>query len=506
MAVVVEPVVTKEKLRQLLAEQHEGPTLDYKETCALAEQRDLVELVKDVGAMQVDGGYLVIGATSNGQPRGGLTPEQARAFDEATLRAKFSAHTSGAFELRGAVHTIENVLIGIIYVGPNENGCCIFKSDGQYSSTQGSGKPRSVEVFRKGDVFVRHGTASERWQEEDIRRIWVRQRSVLRAQVRAELTEDFAALVANASRTSKGDSLAQGPLGSVDWRLTEEAFLSGVIELSRRNDHVGTRTVLLAMERASSALDLEDDDWNTLLDRLTALAASAVMLELPELFARAVDILFGCYARVARTATTPTQQAKHWLSIATRVVAVGGLVVRRSAWHCLRRLVLLHQGAVTEDYNNWIRHAITMAARSSLLAKKGQLVELAHQYAREHSGVVPDLPSTDERVLDSLCQFDVLWNLVAIAEAKTADERSGDWYPSFGRYLAERVTPALRALLHDTEMRSVLFPASDALLAEALQSMDRASRSEHFTNWWGYSDPDIAAFITTHLRQTQPGS
>jgi len=44
MAVVVEPVLTEEKLLVLLAEGHEQPALDYKRRLDLAETRDFVDL------------------------------------------------------------------------------------------------------------------------------------------------------------------------------------------------------------------------------------------------------------------------------------------------------------------------------------------------------------------------------------------------------------------------------------------------------------------------------
>jgi hypothetical protein len=68
MAVVVEPILTEEKLRSLLAEAHEQPCLDYKRSLDLTVRRDVVELAKDVAAMQSEaaGGYIVVGADDHG--------------------------------------------------------------------------------------------------------------------------------------------------------------------------------------------------------------------------------------------------------------------------------------------------------------------------------------------------------------------------------------------------------------------------------------------------------
>jgi hypothetical protein len=57
--VVVDGVVSDEKLSELLALQTEYPELDFKGKIDLSITRDVVELAKDVGAMQVHGGYIV---------------------------------------------------------------------------------------------------------------------------------------------------------------------------------------------------------------------------------------------------------------------------------------------------------------------------------------------------------------------------------------------------------------------------------------------------------------
>jgi len=75
--VVVEPLVSEEKLRQLLAEQAESASLDFKSDCDLRNKPDQVELAKDVGAMQMHGGFIVLGADDRGQPMRGLNADRA---------------------------------------------------------------------------------------------------------------------------------------------------------------------------------------------------------------------------------------------------------------------------------------------------------------------------------------------------------------------------------------------------------------------------------------------
>jgi hypothetical protein len=83
--VVLDGIVSDEKLSELLALGTEYPELDFKGTLDLATKRDQVELAKDVGAMQVRGGYIVVGAKSDGTLTGELAGVNLSRFDEAML-------------------------------------------------------------------------------------------------------------------------------------------------------------------------------------------------------------------------------------------------------------------------------------------------------------------------------------------------------------------------------------------------------------------------------------
>jgi hypothetical protein len=65
-------VVTDERLGVLLRLGAEYDELDFKSMLDLSETRDAVELVKDVGAFRVKGGYIVIGVDGAGNPTGAM--------------------------------------------------------------------------------------------------------------------------------------------------------------------------------------------------------------------------------------------------------------------------------------------------------------------------------------------------------------------------------------------------------------------------------------------------
>ena len=84
--------VTLEQLQHLLSLGHEMQTLDYRRSCDIDDARAKVELAKDVAAMQIDGGWIVVGADDSGVPvLPGVPAHDGKRFDEANLRPKREA-------------------------------------------------------------------------------------------------------------------------------------------------------------------------------------------------------------------------------------------------------------------------------------------------------------------------------------------------------------------------------------------------------------------------------
>lgn len=154
--------VDAEALARLLGFGGERDWLDYKSQCDLSSTRDLVEITKDIGALMITGGYIVVGADDHGLPAG--EPAHLELFDPANVHAKVAKYIPKPFELRVAVQTHQHQLFAVIYVAPHPDGLCVFEHAGNYTEP-GKG---TRTVFRAGDVFARHGTASERWNQHDI--------------------------------------------------------------------------------------------------------------------------------------------------------------------------------------------------------------------------------------------------------------------------------------------------------------------------------------------------
>jgi len=164
--VVLDGRVSDEKLNELLALQAEYPELDYKQMIDLSGIAGLVELAKDVGAMQVRGGYIVAGVDAHGAPVADMDSIDTRSFDEANLVPKLLGYLPQPLELRSRVLERDGHTVVLIYIGRHPSGCAIFHTTGQYEK-----KGKMEVIFRAGDVFWRDGTRSVRISQQGFEEI-----------------------------------------------------------------------------------------------------------------------------------------------------------------------------------------------------------------------------------------------------------------------------------------------------------------------------------------------
>jgi len=500
--VVLEPVVTLEKLHILLAEAAESEMLDYKEVLDLLSTQDEVELAKDLGAMQVHGGFVVVGADSHGRVTSRLTQAQADLLDEARIRAKMARFIPEPFDLLAAQHEIDGHPLVLIYAGPHRDCFAVFRADGQYRNAAG----RDVVRFRQGEVFARHGSASERWRQEDIDEIRRCLTEREKEEWRRELRDDIERIGIGAA----GRRIATGSAASFTWQLDASTFQAAAVELLRTSDTIPIR--LLLRSAGTDARTLAErgdfDDIKTLLNRISCLGALGLTLKLREIADETFTSLGAAYDVGFRLqANNPAGSARLWLDVLERVYVLGALAVRESDWSAVRSLAL-RRGEPDDRrqfYRTWVRHGITMAARANLFTRsendqqvQRSLLSLAHEVARREDCLRPDLAPDDELLLDSICQFDILAALAAISDATSLDARY--YYTAFAWFYTNRTEPAIVRLLTDPVLRQAVFPGSDDDLAAALRELDRRARAEamRIAGWDGFTDERILRFMGNH--------
>jgi hypothetical protein len=139
--VVVGGILSDEKLGELLAYKTEYPELDYKSTIDLTTTEGQVQLAKDVGAMQVRGGYILGGVGNDGTLTGQLNKADLRAFDEARLAPRLLKRLPEPLELRTRVAERDGHKVVMFYVGGHPSGCAFFRADQRATARGPSDRP-----------------------------------------------------------------------------------------------------------------------------------------------------------------------------------------------------------------------------------------------------------------------------------------------------------------------------------------------------------------------------
>lgn len=247
----------------------------------------------------------------------------------------------------------------------------------------------------------------------------------------------------------------------------------------------------------ASALTRGDDlqELDLLLDRL--LAALAVTLAYVEIewFEQLLGVLVDVYRSAIDSMGNPLRpgevisQQLMW-RVAVGVEALGGLAVRMKHLWAVRPLAMPDrqlEARIREP--SWIRHAVTAAswARLLYLAPReegsperqigGPVVAMARQLVERIPALRPDAqvspfelnsaPEANDKVLDSLIQFDVMWCVMAVAHGG----RERHQYPSFASFYSHRAEPAFELLVDEPRVRELVLAGDADKLRDAARTV-----------------------------------
>lgn len=516
--VVVDGTLTPEKLEELLRHGTEFAELDYKSTIDLTTKEGEVELAKDVGAMQVLGGYIVGGVDGKGQPTGAMDNVDPRAFDEANLTPKMRKYLPDSTELRTNVIERDSHTIVLIYVPPNPAGAAVFRADGQYEK---KGKP--VVRFRVSQIFWRDGTRSVPLNQNGLLRLraliaerdkrdWIAEQQEIRREEREAIRAAY-----------ESQQTARAPLGAVNLDLESSRLSMAALELVRAHDEIPLKQLsveAVARARALIAADEIEAGLADLLDKLTCLAATFLVYgqtvwfeTVVATFSEIFTLGFGDEPDSKRfgysTYIDPREKGPRvWLAVIERVYLLGALAVRREDWNAVRHLTLQRPKKVDEYYGNWLRYALTMSSRAQHLTDREDGHEIKLSLLRRSMAAAEALSCArpdgvdDDTALTSLTQFDFLSNVVAIDGARLADDRV--FYPNFAGFNQERIQPIADRLVDDIPMRETIFYRDNPFLAVALQEIARVAHQVGvpFGGFWGWERTPVQAFIAEHAPQS----
>lgn len=470
--------VDVEQLDALLSCQTEYPSLDYKQSCELARgTKGRAEFVKDAAAMmsRPSGGYLVVGVDGRGERIGVELSEKT--FDSASLKDILAKYLEGDIPVASQVHHHEEGDVAVIYLGHRIDGLFpIVKSDVTYLDTDGNQRVH----LREGDVYVRDGTSSRRWRSGDLAQLLQPYVALIRGEEQSTIKE----VIDQIGRQQRGMTLANSAIGTLTWRLPRDEFNAAVMELSRADDDKALRVLHLGMRAdgiklAASAVATDDvnstgfADLIDFLDCAAGMAGIGIMLGDRALLEASTQTLHSFYVSVGHEGHPISPTAPRiWLEIAARVLGCMALAVRLAEWDSIAPLALRPIGT-TYVFRSWLRHADVYATRTNQSASltpehktmTGLLVAYARQCVVRIPALRPDVPEdqvpilgeptdSSDTVLDSICQADFLWCVIASGGGRGLSEQ----YPSFAFLYDHRTKPIIAKLRTDDDMAESLLP------------------------------------------------
>lgn len=510
--VVVDGRVSREKLDELLALEAEHAELDFKATIDLSVNKHRLDIIKDCVAMMntPTGGYLLLGVNDDGTLAVDREPLKAGTFDGADLAQAVARHVTAPPVITSKEHTVDARLVVLIHIAPTATGLpALITKIGEYE------KPdrRMETVLRPGVLHTREGTRTV--TATDAHWDFLLQRH--RASITAETREGVDALIRRVV-TSMGVGGDPAHLAPLDLQMDDGTFSEALERLIGRRD--GEARIKRILRTARDLISINNDDVQAreaAMDKVAIIAVQAIFTESKGIFEQSIKTLFTPYMAVVENhagAYRSRDAASYWLSIMVRIFCIGAAATREEAWWCVSLLV---DRRVDDYYRIWVRHGLVMAARADLLLGRSREGALVLILARELAEKVPALrsdigriPPADDAVpvpdqdsmLDSLCQFDIVWCIYAAASHPGVSDGQL-MYPSCAALQQRRAQPAITALAVSDRMRFALVKSDpfleDSVVADGMKRVLEVAviQSHHFGSWWpgASADPVVEHFL-----------
>ncbi|CUR60742.1 putative transcriptional regulator with HTH domain [metagenome] len=466
-----------------------------------------------------DGGYIVVGVDDHGRPAHDQPVVAVRDFDSASLRAKVARYVDAPIHIVAQPHVVGGRDIVLIYVHPNADGLPVpMSADGQYVT----GKGKNETVFTVGEVLIREGTSNIRLRYAHWHTLLTRYRERLQAEARRDVDALVRTVVDGLQSTEAALRVPQVPLDSRMEPITLSRAVVGALEAPtpiRIEQFLNTTVAEMQSSKGPDQREL----WARALNAIAIVASQAALYRRQDVFERAVDALQRAYTSTGRNDDVggSRETAERSLDVVLRIFAIGALLVRRKEWTLLPALVL-HPIRVSDHYvyGSWIRHGSVRAARAGLLQsddgreRGGQLISLAHSFVAREPALRPDYSdetdispieemSDGDWLLNSMCEFDLWWCLIAAANRPIDSGIGATFNPSCAAFHQYRAQPALDAAASDAAVRSNAFGgAPDSAIADALAAVVHIAvgQSHQYGGWWDGLDasPTVKDFVRTH--------
>jgi hypothetical protein len=383
-----------------------------------------------------------------------------------------------------------------------------------------------VTAFRAGDVFVRHGSSSERWNQSDVQAIYARvverERERWLREAVPELRRAFSAVLPDGGAAAL--PMDAGALVVQDAETFEqtirkhrtETAVSSAARAELRDILVAAEEVVreewarnVTAQAGGEPGDQAEDSGEisratasaAALDRIAQVGAALIDYEQTDLLRLVIETLVRLFQDAPRQGPElggrripSAMVAVRWRDVLVRVYVLGALSVYREQYSSIKELVLQkerpeHRGRF------WLRETVTSLARSEQF-QPNSLIPLVTEYVADHPVFFRRFRSHKDDVVNALCRFDFLQCAVSVAETNDL----WDCFPNFGAYYNERTEPVVQSLVTGGKARDAVPTVDDAKLAEVIRELDKLA-GQQFVMYAGWdsnswNSQQIKEFLT----------
>lgn len=504
--------MSDDSLKNWLEYGHEDERLDYKEHLEFEKERargSKVELVRDLVSIgNTHGGYVIVGVKDekNGKfTQVGTTEDVLRLYTSENIGNWMSSYVDGQPEIHVKPACFYKRDYLFIFI-KKSNVPLVFRKDGTYRDSDG----KECVNFRSGDIYVRHGSKSERAMHQDIGKLLLQvredeRRAVFAAKQRhQDVLDRLDSMVELMGGTSTGPEaldLAVSSTAVIEERLAKQ-IATGRSKYSiwlLNREFKRTKQVLRGVSPDESGEDIEvllDREYVAFLKGLLPVWKVALELDEIGLSAAVAASLFDLYDYVDdKSFNISSARDSLWLKgwILYLAYCLGAYAVEKDAANYARLLLPKEtrpEGAARS--HSWIRATSIELSRAGRSKFKTICRDVFEHFQTDL--YVTELFENEEVFTIKLCQFDLLQCMYTIVAG------DGNCFPSFGAYTKMYIDEMVEKIVRNRHEDLWLPQVDDDVLAQALRTLDERANTQFFSHWTGgcWNSSVVREFMTEH--------
>ena len=520
--ILVDGDMSIDRARALITLQLEEERLDYKERLDVSsnalKKKAKIDIVCDLVAMSnTDGGYIVVGVRQekNGSYTvKGIESDCIMFLTQENIQNWVDSYIDKSLRIRSrAIDYDKNKKIVLIFICKSFLPA-VFNKNGQYQDTN---KKHSVSKFAESDLFVRHGSKSERAKYDD----WLRFNSAIRSDERDKLLGDQTRHKDVIDRLDTIITLLGGSAPQRRWldlsnTKKEEVEDQTINILTTENPVIIRRSIKRELQSIRQFLTDQqtiinretlaenmDRSFVAFLSKMFPVWATSVEFKSNDMVSDIAEQIHRLYLDIHSLNFKVQLSGSTTLWLESKIVASvyiwGAFSIMRD--DPLFTRLLIDRGNAFDDFwrdKSWFKYVLTMLARTNQLTKKGLCAEVFESIKTDNYTI--SMFEEEERLLTFICQFDFLQCATTLARTKNV----GDIYPSFGIYRKYRITPLLEKLIRNREEGRWMTSLSKEDLAKVIDDLDKIAAQEFgFYYDWEYNEWDnrlVSDFIIEHKK------